>query len=193
MTVETTPPERTALLVMDMQRRILANFPNDPALPDRVANAMTAARRAGIKVIHVVAGQREAGVGVSKRNLFFTRLAGVGGFGPSDSEAAIHPALTVAEGEQVVLKRRVSGFAGSDLELLLRSNDIESLVLSGVATSGVVLSTWCQASDLDYRLQVLSDGCTDRDEDIHRVLTEKVFPRQATVLTIAEWVAILGS
>jgi nicotinamidase-related amidase len=74
---------------------------------------------------------------------------------------------------------------------LLRGGDIDSLVLTGIATSGVVLSTLRQAADLDYRLTVLADGCRDADDEVHRVLTEKVFPRQADVTTIASWVASL--
>jgi nicotinamidase-related amidase len=62
-------------------------------------------------------------------------------------------------------------------------------VLAGIATSGVVLSTVRQAADMDYRLTVLSDGCLDADPEVHRVLTEKVFPRQAEVSTVAEWTA----
>ena len=55
----------------------------------------------------------------------------------------------------------------------------DSLVLTGIATSGVVLSTLRQAADLDYGLTVLVDACADADPEVHRVLTEKVFPRQA--------------
>jgi nicotinamidase-related amidase len=92
----------------------------------------------------------------------------------------------------VITKKRVSAFAGSDLDLVLRSGGIEHLVLTGVATSGVVLSTLRQAADLDFRITVLADGCADSDEEVHRVLTEKVFPRQAEVLTIDEWTRSLG-
>jgi nicotinamidase-related amidase len=53
----------------------------------------------------------------------------------------------------------------------------------------VVLSTLRQAADLDYGLVVLADGCLDTDPEVHRVLTEKVFPRQADVLSVAEWPA----
>jgi nicotinamidase-related amidase len=88
----------------------------------------------------------------------------------------------------VVVKKRVSAFAGSDLEVLLRAAEVDTLALAGIATSGVVLSTLRQAADLDYRLTVLADGCLDGDDEVHRVLTEKVFPRQAEVTTVEEWV-----
>jgi nicotinamidase-related amidase len=89
----------------------------------------------------------------------------------------------------VVVKKRVSAFAGSDLDVVLRSLDASSLVLAGIATSGVVLSTLRQAADLDFGLTVLADACADQDPEVHRVLLEKVFPRQATVLTTDDWIA----
>jgi nicotinamidase-related amidase len=92
-------------------------------------------------------------------------------------------------GEMVVTKRRVSAFAGSDLEVILRGHRIEHLVLTGIATSGVVLSTIREAADKDYRLSVLSDACADRDSEVHSVLMNKVFSRQAEVMTTAQWVA----
>ncbi|HEU5466525.1 MAG TPA: isochorismatase family cysteine hydrolase, partial [Gemmatimonadales bacterium] len=92
-----------------------------------------------------------------------------------------------------VTKRRVSAFAGSDLDVVLRAGNTDTLILCGIATSGVVLSTVRQAADLDYRLIVLSDGCLDMDPEVHRVLTEKVFVRQADVKTIAEWMQEVGA
>jgi nicotinamidase-related amidase len=94
--------------------------------------------------------------------------------------------------EIVVVKRRVSAFTGSDLEVVLRAADVDHLVLAGIATSGVVLSTLREAADRDFRLTVLHDACADRDDEVHRVLTEKVFPRQADVVTVDEWVSGLG-
>jgi nicotinamidase-related amidase len=87
----------------------------------------------------------------------------------------------------------VSAFSGSDLDVLLRANNIDSLVLCGIATSGVVLSTIRQAADLDYTLTVLSDACLDADPEVHNVLMTKVFVRQATVLTVEEWTSQLAS
>lgn len=90
-------------------------------------------------------------------------------------------------GDPIVIKRRVSAFAGSDLQVLLNGLEVGTLVLTGIATSGVVLSTLGQAADLDYQLVVLADACLDADPEVHRVLTEKIFPRQAEVLAVADW------
>ena len=112
--------------------------------------------------------------------------------GLDDPATQVHPAVAPHAGDIEVMKKRVSAFTGSDLDVVLRSLDIDALVLAGIATSGVVLSTLRQAADLDYQLTVLADGCLDADAEVHRVLTEKVFPRQADVVSIADWTASPG-
>jgi nicotinamidase-related amidase len=88
----------------------------------------------------------------------------------------------------VIYKQRVGAFSDNHLELVLRSRRIEHLVFFGIATSGIVLSTLRRAFDLDFRSVVLKDACFDSDEEGHRVLTEKVFPRQAWVATTDEFI-----
>jgi nicotinamidase-related amidase len=75
----------------------------------------------------------------------------------------------------------------------LRAKEIDTLVLFGIATSGVVLSTLCYASDSDYRLVVLKDCCTDRDAEVHACLVDKAFSRQAAVVTANESLESLKS
>jgi nicotinamidase-related amidase len=174
-----------ALLVMDVQRSIVDRFASDADYLPRLGGAIGTARSAGLDVLYVVVGFRPGHPEISARNKTFGAIAAGGGF--SAEGAQVHPEVAPAEGDIVVTKRRVSAFAGSDLELVLRARDIDSLTLTGIATSGVVLSTLRQAADLDYRLTVLSDGCLDADPEVHRVLTEKVFPRQADVMTVADW------
>jgi len=100
---------------------------------------------------------------------------------------AIHAGVAPEANDLVVTKNRVSAFAGTDLNLLLRANDIDTLVLLGIATSGVVLSTFLQAFDADYRLVVIKDCCADTDADLHACLTETFFPRIASVITAGEF------
>jgi nicotinamidase-related amidase len=113
--------------------------------------------------------------------------------GEADHTTQIHPAVAPQPDDTVVTKRRVSAFSGSDLDVVLRSLDVQSLALTGIATSGVVLSTLRQAADLDFGLTVLRDCCLDADEEVHRVLMEKIFPRQAVVESAAQWVQRTGS
>lgn len=181
---------RTALLLMDLQEAILQNYPHEDLL-DRVRAALAGARRAGLPVIWVRVGFRPGYPEVSARNVQFANIRQAGRLLEDDPKSAIHPSLDVQPQDVVVTKRRIGAFAGSDLEVVLRAAGIEALVLAGVATSGVVLSTVRLAADMDYRLTVLSDGCADADPEVHRVLTEKVFPKQATVQSIQSWLTSL--
>ena len=177
----------SALLVMDVQRGIVDRFPSADGYLAGLAGAIGHARAAGIPVIYVVVGFRAGYPEVSSRNKSFSAIAGTGRFTAADPGAEIHPAVAPAADDVIVVKKRVSAFAGSDLDMVLRGLGADTLVLTGIATSGVVLSTVRQAADLDYRLTVLADGCLDADPEVHQVLTGKVFPRQADVMTIAEW------
>jgi nicotinamidase-related amidase len=59
-------------------------------------------------------------------------------------------------------------------------------VVGGISTAGVVLSTVREASDQDYRIFVLADATADHDPEVHRILIEKVLPRQADVITTSD-------
>jgi nicotinamidase-related amidase len=178
----------TALLMMDLQNWIVERYgAESPALLDAVSAAATAARVAGVPVIHVRLTFREGAPEVSRRSRMFSTVASMPGLGDDDPPARIHPAVAPHPGDIIVTKKRVSAFTGSDLEIILRSLEVRSLALAGIATSGVVLSTLLQASDLDYQITVLRDGCADADPEVHRILMEKVFARRADVATTGEW------
>jgi len=91
-----------------------------------------------------------------------------------------------------VVKHRVNAFFGTDLDMILRAQGRDTLILVGHATSGVILSTIRYAADADYRLVVVEDGCADRDPEVHTILMEKVFPRQATVASTLDVVTALA-
>jgi nicotinamidase-related amidase len=180
----------TVLLLMDLQRNIVDRYP-DPTVVEHAAEAADAARGAGIPVVFVRVAFREGAPEAAAGNRRFGRLRGSATGGEAAPGVQVVDALAPHEGEPVVTKRRVSAFAGSDLDTILRAHRAERLVLAGIATSGVVLSTLTQAADLDFDLVVLSDACFDTDPEVHRVLLEQVFPKAAQVLTTAEWAASL--
>ena len=179
--------QHTALLVMDMVVGIASNYPQAAAIESHVAKAMAHARTNKIPVIFVALAFREGLPEINMNNKSFStirqRFANVS----LSDFSKIVPSLTPLAEEIIVLKRRVSAFTGSDLEVVLRSQGIQHIVLTGIATSGVVLSTTREAADKDYKITILSDCCADLDPEVHHVLTTKVFPRQADVLTLEEW------
>jgi nicotinamidase-related amidase len=176
---------------MDMQVGIVGMLPDATAVIKSVATAIAQARSKKIPVIYVTVGFRQGAPEINTNNKSFA--AGKERFVTLDMAAftKVHPDLAPVDGELTVMKRRVSAFTGSDLEVILRTFGIQHMVLTGLSTSGVVLSTTREAADKDYRITILSDACADGDEEIHRVLTTKVFPRQADVKTVAEWSASL--
>jgi nicotinamidase-related amidase len=177
----------TALLVMDFQTRIVDGFATDKAaLLGRMARLLNAARDARMMVVYVVVGFRAGYPEISRRNMLFGALKESGAFAAGAAGTEIHAAVAPREGDVVVTKHRVGAFSGTDLDMILRANDIETLLLTGIATSGVVLSTLRHAADADYRLVVVDDCCSDKDDEVHRVLIGKVFPRQARVMTAEE-------
>ena len=184
----------TALLVMDVQNGVVERYlrASDPRpLLEMLGRATSAARAAGVAVIYVRAAFRPGAPEISARNKSFSAAVAAGGLGMEDPATQVHPAIAPQGDDIVVVKKRVSAFTGSDLNVVLRSLDVDSLVLTGIATSGVVLSTLRQAADLDFELTVLEDGCADVDAEVHRVLLGKVFPRQATVVSTDGWTAAL--
>jgi nicotinamidase-related amidase len=179
---------RPVLLVMDFQHGIV----EQAATPDALAaaeRAVKAARSNDIPVMFVRVAFRPGYPEVAQSNASFSAAAQHAGESMHQDNAAtqVHSVVEPLEGEPVIVKRRVSAFSGSDLDVLLRGAGADTLVLAGIATSGVVLSTLRQAADLDYELVVLADACADGDPEVHRVLTEKVFPKQAQVTTADEW------
>lgn len=182
---------KSALLIMDAQNGIVERYATAEQLKPLV-KALETARRHQVGVIFVRVAFRPGYPDISLKNRSFSLLKSRAGMTEGDESTQIWHGLQPRENEVVVVKRRVSAFAGSGLELLLRSMGISHMILAGISTSGVVLSTLRQAADMDFELTVLADACLDNDAEVHRVLVEKIFPRQADVLSVEQWNASLG-
>ena len=189
----TIDPTRTAVLIMDYQQDVVTKFvPTSVDTLDRAAQVLEAARRAGIPVIHVVIHFRPGYPEVPDRGTF-KMVKGSGMLVAGTAGAEIHPAVAPKPDDIIVLKKRVSAFAGSDLDCVLRGLGRTHLVLLGVATSGVVLSTVRAGADLDYDMTVIADCCADGDDEVHRVLTTKVFARMAPSVSASEFISAVAS
>lgn len=171
---------------MDMQTAVISHLHDYSQIIEQVSKAIGFARVRDIPVIYVMVDFRPGMPEVGENNKIFSaskaRLSGLSNLPAMD----IDPSLRPDTGDIIVTKKRVSAFTGSDLELVLRANGISHLMLSGVATSGVVLSTLREAADKDFEITVLSDCCTDMDRQLHDVLIKSVFPTQASVSTLSD-------
>ena len=162
----------TAVLIMDFQQRIINNVASEPdAVVANAARALAGARAAGIPVIYVV-----------HRGGPFAEYA---------PDVELHDGVLPEDGELVITKVRPGPFSTTALDVTLREMGVSHLVIMGVATSGCVLSSVRWAVEINYSFTVLSDACSDGDPEVHRVLTDKVYPRQGTVITADEFLNAL--
>lgn len=184
--------KHTALLIMDFQNGIVSRIAEkQPDLLDKTATVIAAARAAELPVIYIVVSFREGYPEVSPRNHAFGAMRGSGRLLAGTPETEVHPQVGPHPGDVVLAKHRVGAFSTTPLETILRAHEATSLVLCGIATSGVVLSTVRWAADMDYDLVVVEDCCADGDAEVHRVLTQKVFPRQAHVVSASDVIETL--
>jgi len=186
---------KTMLLMADFSTSGIGQNPiaKERQTLERARDVLDAARKAGVFVGYCISHFRPGFPEVSDRNTTRAARRDAGEVLPADPAALIHPAVQPQAGEPVIAKHRTSAFSGSAFEMILRAHNIETLILMGHATSGVILSTVRLAADLDYHLVVVEDGCADRDPDVHRLLMEKVFPRQATVVRAKDLVEALAA
>jgi nicotinamidase-related amidase len=178
-------PATTAFLSMDFQNGIVGQIPESEALVARQAAALAAARAAGLTVAHVrvAFADGEAPAGQMGKRIPAERLAQ---FHADSPNTQIHADLAPADGEIVVRKVRVGPFSSTDLHEQLQARGIDTLILTGISTGGVVLSATRDAHDKDYNLIVVSDLVADRDPETSVVLLEKAIGPQADVVSSAE-------
>ena len=184
---------RTALLIADFYEAMMTSVPHavERDVVGKTAAMQQAARNAGLMVCYCATVFRPGYPEIGRRNKTFGQRKASGQPAVFDPVAIIHPAVAPAGGEVVVGKHRVNALYGTGLDVALRANDINTLILLGYATSGVVLSTVRYASDLDYNLYVVEDCCSDSDPEVHDFLMARIFPRQAEVVRSEDVISAL--
>lgn len=185
--IPTIDPRRAALLVMDYQAGIIDRVSDGEALLARTSGAIATARGRGARIGYVRVAFRDADyTAISATNKTLSAIANDRTMHDDAPETAVHAAVRPEPGDIVVRKTRVGAFSTTDLDRQLRERNVDTLILAGISTSGVVLSTVRDAADRDYRLCVLADGSADPDPQVHDFLAHKIFPRQADVISIAQ-------
>lgn len=180
--------DSSALLVLDHQNAMVQGvMPNPAGHLARVADVIAKARWLGLPIFYVRKSFRTGYPEVHDNNMILSGVRAAGRLLEADEQSQIPRAIAPQEGDVIVRGHRISAFEGTELSLLLRSARIDTLVMFGIATSGVVLSTVRQGADLDYRMVILRDLCGDSDEAVHEFLMDKIIPRQAVVVSSGEF------
>jgi nicotinamidase-related amidase len=192
---EPIDPRRAALLVMDYQNGIVDMLGDPDDLLSRAADAITLVRGHGGHVGYVRVAFEDADFEeIPPTSRMGARVSTSPDAFHNDSPGtAVHDRVAPESGDVIVRKVRVGAFSTTDLDAQLRERGVDILILAGISTSGVVLSTVRDASDRDYRVLVLSDATADPEPEVHAFLTERIFPRQADVITVAELSDLLSA
>lgn len=182
-------PKHAALLIMDYQNGIVGMVENGDELLAIAGNLITLFREHGGHVGYVRVGFDDGeldGVPATSgmaANITDERRAIFHADAPATQ---VHDAIAPQEGDIVVRKVRVGAFGTTDLHEQLQARGVDTLVLAGISTSGVVFSTVPDAYDRDYRVIVLEDAVADPDKELHELLLTKVFPKRATVISVRD-------
>ncbi|MER5753890.1 cysteine hydrolase [Streptomyces sp. NPDC002088] len=185
-------PKRTALLAMDFQNGIVASVSEPDALVERVKGAIADVRAAGGTIGYVrVAFTEDDWAKIPETNKTFSGVAAAKMMHHEDDVTQIDERIAPEDGDIVVRKIRFGSVSTTDLDEQLRDRGIDTVILSGISTSGVVLSTLIDVADRDYRVYVLTDGVADHNPDVNRILVDEVFPSRAHLIDTAQLAELL--
>ncbi len=205
---ELVDPRHAALVVVDMQRdfctpggafdRLGVDISMYPAMVSRLARLIEGARAAGVRVVYVMMTTLPGRLIESPAQIRFNRrlhLAANGGE-PLDYTTdgsvgqQIIPELPVEDGDMIVKKYRSSGFWGTNLDMLLRSNAVQTVIVTGCTTEGCVESTARDAMFNDYYV-VIPEDCVASDDraqhDASMLLMRHRFDIATKDEILAEW------
>ena len=193
-TAPSIDPQHSVLLVMDYQSGIVSRVPDPDDLLRRAREAIATARSRGLRIGYVRVAFDDADYdAMPTNNKTFSGIAAGRLMHHESPETAIHDDVAPEPGDIIVRKKRVGAFSTTDLDQQLRERGIDTLILAGISTSGVVLSTVRDAADRDYRVFVLEDVSADPDREAHDFLTQRIFPRQAYVIGLAELAELVAT
>jgi nicotinamidase-related amidase len=191
---DTVDPSSTALLVMDYQPSILG-FLSDPGpLVTAAQIAMNLVRGSGghVGFVRVAFTDEDYGAFPATSMMGNRVKAARPGMDADSPTTHIDPGLVAEPQDIVVRKTRVGAFSTTNLHERLTKAGVTTLVLAGVHTSGVVLTTVREAHDLDYSVVVVADVCADPDPEAHEFLLTKIFPKQGRVISASELPTLFG-
>jgi nicotinamidase-related amidase len=175
-------PTRTALLVMDYQNGIMGRVSDGDGLLTAARETIELVRGRGGEIGYVRVGFADGEAPTGAMGSRIGAEAARTTFHADAPATQIHDDIAPQDGDIVVRKIRVGPFLTTDLDAQLRGRGLDTLLLAGISTSGVVLSTVRDGHDRDYRLIVISDLCADPEPDVHEFLVRRIFPRQAEVI-----------
>lgn len=207
MAVPTLPKGKVAILVMDCQNDIvheqgkfggaLTNGAMPRAIKEKnvfghIKKLMAAGRTAGAPIIHVRHVYRPDYADLPGNVGVFQAIKKAQALQEGTWGAEIHTDLTPEPTDWVITKTRVSSFYASPLEGILQAQGLTHLVLTGIATDGVVEGTARDGADRGYSIIIPDDCCAATTEEAHRVILGGILSALTTVCKSDEVIQALA-
>lgn len=207
MKLEQIDPARTVMIVVDMQNDFVAEgapmeTPAARAMVPTLAASLDACRSAGIRVLYTAHVHRPDGSDLGNFKELDARIAKHNALVDGTAGVDIYSDLVPAPGEHVIKKHRYSAFFGTDLDIILREWQIDTVIISGTTTENCCLSTARDALFRNYDVLFLSDATATYDypdrgygampnAEVHHATLVVLACSTAQVLTVAEMIGML--
>ncbi|MDD5823533.1 MAG: cysteine hydrolase [Firmicutes bacterium] len=185
--------ERAAMLIIDMQNAFIEEESPlcikgaKPTIP-ACAKALETARERGIPVFYIKRQYREDGsdVEITRRKVWENgKPLAPGSTGPLSEEFSAE--LTPKDGDYVIVKPRWSAFFGTELDIMLRGLDVNTVILTGTTTPNCVRTTCYDANSLNYNVVILEDCTSSMTEEIQKANIEDMERMGAVILQSTDW------
>jgi len=182
---------KTALMIIDMEYDFtnengLVYYPQNKEILPKIADVLESARKNNLLVIFTQHRYRK---GKKDSNLSTMRpscIEGTKGIEIDDSLEVNY------ELDYIIQKRRYSGFYGTDLDLVLRENNIENVVLTGTKTNCCIRSTVHDAYYNNYNVYVIEECVATNSDVVNKVHLEDIDKYYGNVVTIEEYKKLLS-
>jgi nicotinamidase-related amidase len=123
--------------------------------------------------------------------VFRARVPALNLLTPDSEWVKFDPRLPIASTDLQLEKRHASGFHGTELDDWLKAKGVDSVVVTGLTTSGCVRATAVDGLQNNYRVLVPREACGDRDEQAHEANLYDLNAKYADVVSVADILASL--
>lgn len=156
-------PRKSCLLIIDMTNAFLLpgapiEVPEGLSLIPRLRALINVCRDKGLRIIFITHAYRKDGSDLGLHPTFDPTIKRKNILREGTSDVEFNSELKPQKDDIVIVKRRFSAFVGTDLDLILRNNEIDTLIIGGVVTSVCCECTARDARNMDYKVIFLSNG-----------------------------------
>lgn len=186
-------PKRTAVLVLDVQNDLVKITPGirQNRVLEHIAAVIRRARRKRMPVVHVTASVRGDFLDIPRDNPLWDGLRKSRQLIFGTKGAAIHPAVKPLKNELVLNKTCVDPFLTTNLGQALQNHDVNTVILMGLWTNWVVEATARHASDMGYRVFVVTEATASNTFQNHDFAINRILPTICYVVSVKDVIAAL--